>query len=221
MADGFLLAIESSASRASVAVGRKGELVAEVEGETGRRQSEALMDPLRQVLAELEGSGIEGVLIGTGPGSYNGVRVGIATGQGVALVHGCPAVGVCSLEALRTVRAGGDCLALGDARRGTFFTLALREGKLSGKPELLEAGDFQQGVRRAAEEGVSLVTVEEVDRLGLPVDLAARVEHAAPSAGRLLEAWSSKSAGERQVLLEAPPQPFYLREAYITVAKGK
>ena len=217
MTESFQLAIESSAAQASVALQCRGELVFSAAVEAGRRQSEVLMGPLQEALAYVLRGVIEFVLVGTGPGSYNGARVGIAAGQGISLVHECPAIGVCSLEALATVRAGGSCLALGDARRETFFTLELREGRLSGTPDLLEHADFVQKVESAAEEGASLVTLEDPARLRLPGSL--EVELAVPSAERLLAAWASKSEAEQAELAAIPPEPFYLRPPHITQAK--
>ena len=182
MRDGYVLAIESSSPRASVALGKEGEVVFSAELEAGRRQSEVLMGPLRQALGELKGQ-LELVLIGMGPGSYNGARVGIAAGQGVAVIHGCPAVGLCSLEAVVPVREGGACLALGDARRGTYFTVALSDGKLSGEPDLMDRGDFVTAVERAVVEGASLFSMEDPERLGLVEHEVVQVLPSAPELG--------------------------------------
>lgn len=186
------------------------------EVDAGRRQSEVLMGPLQEALAHAGRGEIGLVIAGTGPGSYNGVRVGIASGQGIALVHRCPAVGICSLEALPVVRSGVRCLALGDARRGTFFTLEICGSKLSGVPELLGHEKFLQRVRAALEEGANLVTLEDPARLRLPEGLPGRVEMGVPSAELLLKAWVERSEAERAVLLQRPPQPFYLRPPHIT-----
>lgn len=185
----------------------------EVEG--GGRQSEVLLEPLREVLAHGVGAEMELVMVGTGPGSYNGARVGIAAGQGVAIVRRCPAVGVCSLEALAPVRTGDWCVALGDARRGSFFTLELRGGKMSGLPELMPHAQFAAAVERALTGGARLVALEDPGRLKLGEELSRKVEHAAPSAALLLEAWAAKSEGEREALCRVPPEPFYLRSPYI------
>ena len=57
-----------------------GKVVFSVEIEAGRRPSEVLLEPLEQALSLLSGESIELVVVGTGPGSYNGARVGIAAG---------------------------------------------------------------------------------------------------------------------------------------------
>ena len=135
----------------------------------------------------------------------------------VALVHDCPAIGVCSLEALAKVRAGGKCLALGDARRGSFFSIELCGGVLSGKPDIVDHEPFMQKVSSASRLGVDLLTLEDPGRLKLPAEM--EIEWATPCATRLLEAWAAKSEKEREVLLGIPPEPFYLRPPHITQAR--
>lgn len=216
MGDGYQIAIETSAPRGSVAVGWGEDTIFSAEFEVGRRPSELLLEPLQEALS-LVGKGlIEIVLIGTGPGSYSGARVGIAAGQGVAVIHQCPAVGISSPEALADVRAGGPCLVLGDARRGTFFTLELREGKLAGNPCLLDHLGFHQRVDAARESGWTLVSLEDPARLELP---GHDVRLGVPSAELLLQVWRMRSEEERRDLLEIPPEPFYLRPPHITRPK--
>ena len=212
------LAIESSTAQASVAAGPRGR--AELEAVlTGSRQSEILMDPLGKVLNQVpKGEGLRLVIVGTGPGSYNGARVGIAAGQGVALTHDCPTVGLCSLEALEPVRAGTPCLAVGDARRGSFSAMVLREGRLSGEPELLEEEAFVARVEAALSAGERIVTMEDPERLPEVVRQHCHVEM--PVAGLLLHAWAARGEEEQQALLERPPQPFYLRPPYVTKPAG-
>jgi tRNA threonylcarbamoyl adenosine modification protein YeaZ len=211
------LAIECSAPEASVVLGREGMLAYERSVAAGRRPSEVLMEPLQEALAQVpEGERIDEVLMGTGPGSYNGARVGIAAGQGVAMAHGCGAAGMCSLEAVGVVRGGGACLAVGDARRGTFFAVPLAEGRLGGETELLEHAAFVRRVEGAAEDGTSLFSFEGVERLNLPDELAGCVALVVPEARLLLRAWLAKSDEEQGRLMAAPPQPFYLREPYVT-----
>jgi tRNA threonylcarbamoyladenosine biosynthesis protein TsaB len=68
---------------------------------------------------------IELVAVGTGPGSFTGLRVGIATARALSLSRGVPAAGVPTIDALaRGARAASGekpCLAILDARRGEVF----------------------------------------------------------------------------------------------------
>ncbi|NNC90273.1 MAG: tRNA (adenosine(37)-N6)-threonylcarbamoyltransferase complex dimerization subunit type 1 TsaB [Akkermansiaceae bacterium] len=217
MAGAWQLGIESSTGRASVALARGEEVLREAAVETGRKPSAALMEPLREVLAALPGGErLEAVVIGTGPASYNGARVGIAAGQGVALAAGCPAVGVCSFLGVEAVRGGDRCLAVGDARRETYFILPLAAGRLSGGVSLMPHTDFIRSLE--AGDG-RLISFEGGERLHLPPEVAARLEVVEPEARLLLEAWRGMSGEDREEAREIPPEPFYLREPYVTTAK--
>ncbi|MCH2062522.1 MAG: tRNA (adenosine(37)-N6)-threonylcarbamoyltransferase complex dimerization subunit type 1 TsaB [Roseibacillus sp.] len=216
MEEACQIAIETSAPFGSVAAGRGGDIIFSAGFEAGRRPSELLLEPLQEALDHVGEGLVDLVLIGTGPGSYNGSRVGIAAGQGIAIVHRCPVVGISSLEALAEVRAGGPCLALGDARRETFFTLELCDGKAAGDPCLSDHLEFRKRVDAAADCGWTLVSLEEPGRLDLP---GRDVRRGTPSAGLLLEAWRMRSEEERQELLGVVPEPFYLRPPHITESK--
>jgi len=64
---------------------------------------------------------LEGVAVGTGPGSFTGVRIGLATARGLALGLGVKVAGVSTLDALAAGAPGA--LPVIDARRGEVFVL--------------------------------------------------------------------------------------------------
>jgi tRNA threonylcarbamoyladenosine biosynthesis protein TsaB len=72
-------------------------------------------------------SGVEAIAVGLGPGSFTGLRVGIASARGLSLSRGLPLLGVCTLDAV--ARGLGEAagngerqrLAVIDARRGEAF----------------------------------------------------------------------------------------------------
>ncbi|MDA0768327.1 MAG: tRNA (adenosine(37)-N6)-threonylcarbamoyltransferase complex dimerization subunit type 1 TsaB, partial [Verrucomicrobia bacterium] len=75
MSESYALAIDSTAPEASVALGRGGALLWEQSVSAGRKPSEVLMNPLGEALGEMgEGGELGVVIIGTGPGGYNGAR---------------------------------------------------------------------------------------------------------------------------------------------------
>jgi tRNA threonylcarbamoyl adenosine modification protein YeaZ len=208
------LFIESSTPRASLALLRGSEWVFEESFIGDRSHNALLFAPLERALACLEpGERLSAVVVGTGPGSYSGTRVGIAAGQGVALVHGCPAVGLSSLLAVPSAR-GGRALALGDARRGSGWRAGIDAGRLEGGPELCGVAELVEEVRRARAEGRPVFSLEPVGQLGLEV----AVEQ--PDAQRLAAAWLALDEAERQALAAIPPQPAYLRPPHVTAAKG-
>lgn len=120
------LAFDTSSTSASVALWEEGDCVAEVTAQLGRRHSEALFSIFDHVLS-LSGwtrDSLGGIAIGVGPGSFTGLRVGVATAQGLAFALSCPLVGVPSMDALAASGPPGastivTCL---DARKKEVYT---------------------------------------------------------------------------------------------------
>jgi tRNA threonylcarbamoyladenosine biosynthesis protein TsaB len=77
--------------------------------------------------AGLRWSDLELIAVGTGPGGYTGLRIGIATARGLARARGVPLAGVGTLRALAAPLRGLCALALLDARRGELFAAAYED----------------------------------------------------------------------------------------------
>lgn len=136
-----VLAIETSTSSASVALVEGGRLVLGRSHPRPKQSAEKLLPMLAELLAEAgwRRSEIERIGVSIGPGSFTGLRVGIACAQGLALGLGVPLVGVTSLRAMARLVpesvAGVRCPVL-DARRREVFVGGYGTGPLT--PELLE-----------------------------------------------------------------------------------
>ena len=102
-----------------------------------------------------------------------------------------------------------------------FRACRLKVKRVVGEVELLEPANLVGRVEAALAEGYGLVTLEEVGRLLLPAELGQEVRQEMPEARLLLQAWQARSGEEQEKLKEVPPEPFYLREAYITTPKKK
>lgn len=94
-------------------------------GENGRPvHSEMLLSTMNEAAEALGGWGdVNRIAVGIGPGTFTGIRIGIATANGLALSAGIELVGVSTLEALALPMREGDrdVLPLLDARRGEVF----------------------------------------------------------------------------------------------------
>ena len=135
-----VLAIETSTSLASVALVEGRRLVLSRAHVRPKQSAERLLPMIAELLAEAgwQRSDIERLGVSIGPGSFTGLRVGIACAQGLALGLGVPLVGVTSLRAMaRAVPEaipGVRCPVL-DARRREVFVGGYGPGPIA--PEQL------------------------------------------------------------------------------------
>ena len=98
----MILAIESSAKAASVALCRDGELIAQSFQRSGLTHSRTLLPMAEDLLKNTDTpkSALEAVAVACGPGSFTGVRIGVSTAKGLCWGLDIPAVGVSTLEAM-------------------------------------------------------------------------------------------------------------------------
>ncbi|MDA7882092.1 tRNA (adenosine(37)-N6)-threonylcarbamoyltransferase complex dimerization subunit type 1 TsaB [Akkermansiaceae bacterium] len=213
----WIFVLETSVTNASLVLACDGEIKARSNFTSERSQEVDLFPPLQEILATLPSDErLSTIVIGTGPGSYNGARVGIAAAQAIAQTHGCRVAGLCSFEGVTQLQSAPKSWAVGDARRGSFFLMELRDGKISSAPELLEHTEFLS--RLSSCEG-PIATFENPERLNLPEGHS--VIEATSSAEALLASWLSRGPAEKEALLNIPPEAFYLRPPHITKAKPK
>lgn len=119
------LAIDTATPLGSAAVLRDSELLSEVSAR-GLEAHSALALPLAEEALRRAGLGLEALdalAVGTGPGSFTGVRIGVATAKGLSLARALPLYGVSSFEAMLEAAAGvrGPVLTALDARRDELY----------------------------------------------------------------------------------------------------
>lgn len=124
----MVLGFDTATPWLSVAVADDATVLAETAvgpGEAGRpRHATDLLPAVERAVAAAGGwTEVSLIAVGVGPGSFTGLRIGVATARALALSRGLPVAGVSSLAALAAgVEAGAaDVLAAIDARRGEVF----------------------------------------------------------------------------------------------------
>jgi tRNA threonylcarbamoyladenosine biosynthesis protein TsaB len=159
-----LLAIDTALEACSVAVAPDdrepvvlSEIVGRPRGEDGRRpdregnkaHAERLFGMIEVAMAEagLAFADLDRLAVTVGPGSFTGLRVGIAAARGLALVVKCPVIGLGTLavhaEAARASAGPVPVLALLDARRGEFYGQRFAaDGASVGLAAVGSAADF-------------------------------------------------------------------------------
>jgi len=116
-----VLAIDTALDRCHAAV-LEGGAVRGISGASARGDAEAILDHVDAALAAaaLDVARLERVAVTVGPGSFTGVRVGIACAKGLAHARGIPAVGIPTLSVIAR-QVGEPVLAVVDARHGAVF----------------------------------------------------------------------------------------------------
>lgn len=107
-----VLALESSAPSASAAVVKDGKLLAEMFLNVGLTHSVTLLPLVKNALelAELDVSDIDAVAVDNGPGSFTGVRIGVALAKGIAQPTDKKCVPVSTLEAIAYPLCDSECI---------------------------------------------------------------------------------------------------------------
>src|SRR6266850_7279630 len=93
-----ILSLDASTTRGSVALVCDQQVIQEVFVDTPRGRGGALFSALQKILSET--AGIKRVIVGIGPGSYNGIRSAIAVAWGISSAREIPLVGISSLLGL-------------------------------------------------------------------------------------------------------------------------
>lgn len=112
---GAILAIDTATSQVVVAAGSpSGQILGASSWAAGYRHGEQLLPSIGRLLGELDlpRSRLDGIVVGTGPGAFTGLRVGLATAKGLAHALGRPIVGVSTAEALLAASAAAEGVEL-------------------------------------------------------------------------------------------------------------
>jgi tRNA threonylcarbamoyladenosine biosynthesis protein TsaB len=138
-----ILAFDTSTHTASVAVLNESGPLAEINASVEARHGETLLPRIQAVLEEagMPFASIDLLAVGIGPGSFTGVRVGLATAKGLTLATGKPLRGVVSLRTLaRGAPATREMLAapVMDAYKGEVYLAAYERGPSGELWERLE-----------------------------------------------------------------------------------
>jgi tRNA threonylcarbamoyladenosine biosynthesis protein TsaB len=128
------LGIETSTRRGSVALLEDGRVVGYQEHEEPNSHAERVLPLVERALAEAgwPKTSLDRLGVGVGPGSFTGLRVGIALAEGLSVGLDRPLIGVGSLLAMAhgalSARPNGPCCALLDARREELFAAVYLDG---------------------------------------------------------------------------------------------
>ena len=150
----LVLAIDTTTRQGSLALARDGRVLATYAGDAAITHGERLPGDVRRIL-DAHGFRIADVdlfAVASGPGSFTGLRIGIATMQGLALANSKPLVGISALDAIYDAACSALCSPPSamsaserdrevavwmDAQRGQVFSAKYKNGDVS-EPALVD-----------------------------------------------------------------------------------
>ena len=154
----IVLGVDTSGRTLSVAVSRDHQLLGEFSLALGYRHSVTFQPAVDQLLdrCDLKVRDVELFAVAAGPGSFTGIRIGLAAVKAMAYAAGAGAVAVSSLRALaRSAGAGGDLTApMLDARGGRVFSSLYR-----GSRQVIH--EMPRGINDLLEEIAAVATPHE------------------------------------------------------------
>jgi len=211
---GRILVIDTATTRAVIALGEAdGTLVDQRGWVAGYRHGEELLARIEGLLAELgqAPAGLGGVVVGTGPGAFTGLRVGIATAKGLAHALGLQIAGVPTGAALLAAAAAASGTP---AARGAFVLLqpaGMSDRVLSRRgvaPVILPGGTDPE-----LRSGERLVAVDLDGRSPVEATALGSAAHDGLAAALLAAGAARFAAGDPDDLAELVPE-------YVTLPRG-
>lgn len=212
------LAFDTCLAACSAAVVEDGRVLARRSDPMLRGHQERLAPLVAEVMAEagLAFDRLDRVGVTVGPGSFTGLRVGLAFAKGLGAALSIPVVGVGLLEALAeplAAHAPGTVFAVLDAKRGQVYLQAFSGGAALMAPDALELGAAQARLAELAGHGQATLIGSGAPLIAevLPGARILEADHADPAAVARL------AAGRAPV----PPRPLYLRAPDARLPGGK
>lgn len=130
----LLLSVESSAVTASAALTDGNRVIKSELINNGLTHSETLLPLIERVMQGYSYSELDAVAVSAGPGSFTGVRIGVATVKGIAFPNNLPCISVSPLEAVayNFIHENAVICAVMDARRMQFYNalFSVKNGKV-------------------------------------------------------------------------------------------
>ena len=223
------LAIDTSTDSCSIGLSQQGEMIAELTWHSGQSHTVELVPNVVSLLNQNKTSpqSLTAVFVAKGPGSFNGLRVGISTAKGLALALNIPLVGISTLEveAYPFAFTRLPLCPIHNAGRGEIATALYQQADdwhCLAEEHITTVDALCQQIKRktlfCGEIPPSVIErlQQKLDTRAIIPDAAARLRHATS-----LTALGWQRLNRGNIDNPATLQPLYLRQPPITERKVK
>lgn len=145
-----ILAIDTSSAILSIALAKGADIIKEKNIPAGRSHSALLVPEIKNMLkkARTPIEKVDGFVVGLGPGSFTGLRIGVSTVKGFGIALKKPCVGVASIDAL-AMNTDGDIQTIApiiDAKRENVYSAIYSKGTRKSKYLLLKIDELMKKI---------------------------------------------------------------------------
>lgn len=210
----IVLAIDSAGQGCGICVWREGNAVSSLHEPMARGQDKRLIPMIAEALrtAGISFSDIDRVAVSRGPGSFTGLRIGLAAAQGIGLAHNLPVLGFDRFDLLARQANGKNV----KANEELLIVLASQRQELFCR---LDPSPTERGTP-------ALMTLEEIGILiSARPNLRTTGDTRPPNASNWLAAWQPEAVTCAAIAAESdpadpalPPSPLYLRSPDVTLS---
>ena len=203
----IVLGLDTCLDACSAALWADGQVLAACSESMRRGHQERLAVMVAELMAEagMAFSALDRVGVTLGPGSFTGLRVGLAFAKGLGLALGRPVVGVGVLEALAEDAGDGFVAAVIDARRDQLYLQVFGEGRPLMAPDVMPVETAAARLAELWSGGPAVLVGPGASLLGGVLDQARLIERLAPEPATVARL-AAKAAPPFP-----PPRPLYLR----------
>jgi len=231
-----ILALDTATAACTVAVTDGEELLAELTLQVPRAHSTRLMPLVAQALEEsgTAPSDLDLIAVGIGPGSFTGLRIGLATAKGLAFALRTPCVGVSTLRALAygTGAASGLVVSMLDAKRGQVYAGIYAAGGREADrwdellpPSHLSVDELAERIHtlrvKRGDAGRPVILCGDAARRYADALALGEAAQVAPPGALLPRAWAVARVGEAQAQRGEQVEPDALAPLYLRKSEAE
>lgn len=203
-----ILSIDTSTQLGQVVLLSEGKVVYEEAFVSERSHNSQIFAPLEKALNRCD-TKVSLIVVGSGPGSYTGVRIGIAAGIGISMVKKIRMIGIPSICAAELKDNLTEYVFVGDARRGEKYFVNVQNHQLLSDPVIVKSDENFDNIIQ--DKSKPIISFEN--------SIHPKAIETKPSAIKLAHLGNQMTNDEINELSKKTPIPLYLRSPFITKPK--